>query len=71
MYPHAERMYRNVLDEDVDYEAIVDQNDPDMLMKHDERYSLKRDAAFNLALIYQESNPQEARRIYRKYLVIE
>lgn len=71
MYPHAERMYRKVLDEPVDYEAIVDQDDTETMVKHDERYSLKRDAAFNLALIYQESNPQEARRIYRKYLVIE
>ena len=66
MYPHAERMYRKVLDIPVDYEAIADNTE-----MHIERFSLKNDAAFNLALIYQETNPLEARRIYRKYLVIE
>ncbi|OHT07607.1 hypothetical protein TRFO_24178 [Tritrichomonas foetus] len=66
MYPHAERMYRKVLEEPVDYECIADDTD-----KHRERFSLKYDAAFNLALIYQESDPLEAKRIYRKYLVIE
>lgn len=70
MYPHAEKLYRKVLDSPVDYEAIVDQDDLEMIQKHNERFSLKRDAAFNLALIYQESDPQEARRIYRKYLTV-
>ena len=63
MYPQAEKMYRNVLEAPVDYECMAIDEDA-----HDLRYSLKRDAAYNLVVILRESNPIEARRIMRKYL---
>ena len=63
MCPHAEQMYRKVLEAPVDYECLANDGEA-----HDFRYSLKRDAAHNLSLMLQESNPAEARRIARKYL---
>ncbi|KAH0787063.1 general transcription factor 3C polypeptide 3 isoform X1 [Histomonas meleagridis] len=66
MYPNAEKMYRKVLEQNVDYLPIASNEN-----SHDLRYSLKRDAAYNLYLIYKESNPSEAKRIVRKYLVID
>jgi tetratricopeptide (TPR) repeat protein len=66
MLPQAEIYYRKVLDSETDYIRIS--NTP---VEHDLRYSLKRDAAFNLLLIYRNSNPHEARRLINKYLTIE
>ena len=63
MYPHAEQMYRKVLEAPVDYECLATDS-----TAHEERYSLKCDAAHNLCLMLQESNPAEARRVARKYL---
>ena len=68
MMPQAESLYRQVLDSDVDYASIAGE---DLEEEHDQRYNLKRDAAYNLFLIYKESNPNEARRILRKYLTVE
>jgi tetratricopeptide (TPR) repeat protein len=67
MYPHAERMYRKVLDAGVDYECLATDETRDA---HGNRYDLRRDAAFNLSLILRDSNPIEARRIMRRYLTI-
>jgi len=65
MMSHAEIFYRKVLESPVDYENIaLDQG------LHDQRYNLKRDAAYNLSLIFKESNPNEARRIMKKYLTV-
>lgn len=65
MFPQAEKMYRKVLESNVDYESIAVDSEA-----HDSRYNMKRDAAYNLSLILKESNPYEARRIMRKYLTI-
>jgi tetratricopeptide (TPR) repeat protein len=65
MYPHAERMYRKVLDADVDYACLAVDADA-----HSQRYSMQRDAAFNLSLILRESNPNEARRVVRRFLTV-
>lgn len=65
MYPQAEKYYRKVLDAPVDYECIAID-----WQVHDERYSLKRDAAFNLSLILRDANPIEAPRIMRKFLTV-
>jgi tetratricopeptide (TPR) repeat protein len=67
MFPHAERMYRKVLDGRVDYEALVADENRDA---HFDRYDMRRDAAFNLSLMLRESNPLEARRLIRKYLTV-
>ena len=68
MMPQAESLYRKVLETDADYQSIALEDHEE---EHDLRYNLKRDAAYNLFLIYKESNPTEARRILKKYLTIE
>jgi hypothetical protein len=59
------RMYRKVLDAGVDYDCLA--LDPEA---HAQRYSLRRDAAFNLSLILRHSNPGEARRVIRRFLTV-
>ena len=68
MMPQAELYYRKVLDSDVDYASIAIEDSEE---EHNMRYSLKRDAAYNLFLIYKETNPTEARRILKQYLTVE
>jgi hypothetical protein len=67
MYGHAEKMYRLVLEEDVDYMGIVEEGEEE---GHVERFGLKRDAAYNLWLILRESNPVEAGRVMRRWLCV-
>lgn len=68
MMPQAEMFYRKVLESEPDYSQIAGE---DMEMDHNMRYSLQRDAAYNLSLIYKETNPNEARRIMKKYLTVQ
>lgn len=68
MMPQAEMFYRKVLEAAPDYSLIAK---PDMEVDHDMRYNLQRDAAYNLSLIYRETNPNEAKRILRKYLTVQ
>lgn len=63
MIPQAERYFKKVLELDVDYSNIAIDT-----KKHERIYSLKRDAAHDLFLLYKDTRPGEARRILRKYL---
>jgi general transcription factor 3C polypeptide 3 (transcription factor C subunit 4) len=65
MFPLAEKMYRKVIEAEIDYKSLA--LDPEV---HAQRYSLQRDAAFNLSLILRDSNPGEARRVLRRFLTV-